>query len=258
MDKFTFIGIDITRKPPHFSYIAVDEDLSPLAIQQCSLPDLLSYLAGIQNARVSINAPLHLNCGLLAHSARKKQNPGRWPNIREIEYAISSISVEIYHTPDTANRNDPMIYYGVYLATLLTEMGYALLDHSSSPRQFFETPASTAFWSLHEPLLMPEESFMGRVQRQLIAYDLDLPVADAMDFFEELTRFRVKNGNVPLGMILPIHELNAWITAYTAWVSWKQPDQLAALGDETEGKIYLPALPKKLHQYDGASQGSLF
>lgn len=99
---------------------------------------------------------------------------------------------------------------------------------------------------------------MGRVQRQLIAFDLDIPVVDAMNFFEELTRFRVKNGNVPLEMILPIHELNAWIAAYTAWICWKQPNQLAVLGDETEGKIYLPARPKKLHQMDGASQGSLF
>lgn len=57
-----------------------------------------------------------------------------------------------------------------------------------------------------------------------------------MDFFEEITRWRLLRGLLPLEKIFSADELNALICAHVAWRAAHQPESLRWQG----GQIALP------------------
>ncbi|MCD6475296.1 MAG: hypothetical protein J7K85_03390 [Anaerolineaceae bacterium] len=258
MDKFTFVGIHINRQAPHFVYIAADEDFSPLAIDNCDEENLLSYLSGQENSFLAINASLQLNQGLLRLSTYKKHTRGRRPNIRKVEYELQQYNIEMYHTPDQISKCAPEVKLGIKLNGYLNDLGYKTFSSDQSSQMFLETPSNAAFWSLIEGNLIPEEGIIGRMQRQQILYDLELPVPNPMTFFEEITRYKLRNGKIPFKKILPACELNAWIGVYTAHKAWSDPDSLTPMGNSEEGSIYLPGFPSKLEQPEENIQIALF
>ncbi|MCD4753322.1 MAG: DUF429 domain-containing protein [Anaerolineaceae bacterium] len=258
MDKFTFIGVHINRQAPHFTYIATDKDFSPLAIDNGDEENLLSYLSGQENSFLAINAPLHLNQGLLQLSSHKRHTRGRRPNIRKVEYELQQHNIEMYHTPDQISKCAPEVKFGVQLNGYLNDLGYKNFLSDQSSRMFFETPSNAAFWSLIEGQLIQEEGIIGRMQRQQILYDLGLPVPNPMAFFEEITRYKLRIGKIPLKQILPACELNAWICVYTAHKAWDDSDSLFSMGNAEEGIIYLPGFLSKLEQPEENIQIALF
>ena len=258
MDKFIFVGIQINHQSPHFSYISMNEDFLPLAIDHGDLENLLSYLAGQEKAILAINAPLHLNQGLLKNKAIQYHTPGKRPNIRLVESEIEAFQIDIYHTPDKIQKCEPEVKLGIELCEYLSELGFQEFPADSASKLFFETPANTAFWSLIEGNIISQENFIGQMQRQQILYDIDLHLTSPMEFMEELTRYKLKNGNVPFEMILPINELNAWVCAYTAFRAWKQPETLTTLGNEEEGFIFLPDFPQSAEPPTENFQEKLF
>jgi len=64
-----------------------------------------------------------------------------------------------------------------------------------------------------------------------------------MRFFEEITRHRLLNNQLPMDRVFSTSELNALIAAYTAFLCSTQPDKVIQLGDAEEGVIYLPDKP---------------
>ncbi|NSW51986.1 MAG: hypothetical protein HPY85_05740 [Anaerolineae bacterium] len=245
MDEFTFVGIDINRKPPHFTFIAVDVDFQPIAIDTGPIESVIAYLSGLQYARISINAPLHLNAGILRKQTQKKNSPGKYPNTRKIEYDLEQLGVTMYHTPDQVLRNDPITASGILLSEYLPQMNM-VEGFTEIPEQnhcYFESPAGASFWSLIDAPLLDEDTLMGCIQRQLILFDLDLPLKNPMEFFEELTRHKIKHGTIPTGMVLPVEELNAWINVYCAIESWRSPERMVRLGCSQEGYVFLPSFP---------------
>ena len=258
MDKFTFIGVHINRQAPHFTYIATDEDFSPLAIDNGDEENLLSYLSGQENSFLAINAPLQLNQGLLQLPSHKSYTRGRKPNIRKVEYELQQYNIEMSHTADQISKCTPDVKFGIRLNEHLNDLGYKTFSSDQSSRMFLETPSNAAFWSLIEGQLIPEEGIIGRMQRQQILFDLELPVPNPMIFFEEITRHKLKIGKIPFKQVLPACELNAWICVYTAHKAWSEPDSLTSMGNSEEGSIYLPGFPSKLDQPDENIQISLF
>ena len=78
------------------------------------------------------------------------------------------------------------------------------------------------------------------MQRQLILGSIEMPVPDAMDFFLEITRFKLMQGELPDENIHSMEELNALAAAHIAWQSAHHPNKLDLLGDLIEGQIALP------------------
>jgi hypothetical protein len=85
----------------------------------------------------------------------------------------------------------------------------------------------------------------GRIQRQMILYDLDLRIPDPMHFFEEITRHRLMQGILPENILYSPGELDAVVAAYTAWLAANTPDRTLAFGDREEGQIILPVAELK-------------
>jgi hypothetical protein len=81
----------------------------------------------------------------------------------------------------------------------------------------------------------------GRLQRQLLLHSLDVKVPDPMEIFEEITRHKILQGDLPLKGLYSVVELEALIAAYTAWLAAHKPDEITPVGDASEGAIFLPA-----------------
>ncbi len=63
-----------------------------------------------------------------------------------------------------------------------------------------------------------------------------------MDFFLEVTRYKLIQGDLPDQDILPFDELNALAAAQVAWLAAQHPDHLDLIGDPDEGQIALPKM----------------
>jgi hypothetical protein len=61
-----------------------------------------------------------------------------------------------------------------------------------------------------------------------------------MNFFEEITRHRLRLGVMPMEYIYHPEQLDALIAAYTAWMAVKQPGGTMRVGGKEEGFIVLP------------------
>ena len=86
-----------------------------------------------------------------------------------------------------------------------------------------------------------KKTLEGRLQRQLLLHSLSIDVPDPMRLFEEITRYKVLQGQLPLEGLYSVEELEALIAAYIAWKAALEPDEITRLGDPKEGEIVLPS-----------------
>ena len=247
-----FMGIDIGSGARPVTYIAVDPDLKPLAIGEGDLPDALAYAAGQQaGVLAAVNAPARPNTGRMANDqVRSSLSPaperGKWKTLRQAEYELITLGVEVPQTPASREHSLPWMKRSFSLVERLERLNYQAYPagkepSEEAPRQWIETQADAAFWSLVGANPLPSGTLEGRMQRQLALADLGLPVPDAMEFFEEITRFKLLKGILPVKYVLSQAEINAWLAVYTAWVAIQHSGELRRFGAEDEGFIYLPS-----------------
>ena len=242
----TFIGVEANRNRAYpFTFAAIDRDLAIRTIGQGTIKDAYAFLAGQKNALAAINFPTTLSKGLLKcgdireKTYAKSQSEGL-ANLRLVEFELLERGVQIARTPGSLKKSPQWMKLGFRLFEELGKLGYCPFPAEGSPRQFFECQGEAAFWNLlgHAPL--KEHTLEGGIQRQLALQSVGLPVPDAMQFFEEITRHHLLNSTLPLGSLFSNEELNALAAAYTAWLAIVQADKVNRIGDEIEGFIFLP------------------
>lgn len=108
--------------------------------------------------------------------------------------------------------------------------GFKSLPEGDHPKQWFETNSQDCFQRLGGHKLLPRRSLEGRLQRSAILYEQGLPLTDPMDIFEEITRFKLIQGQLPLDQIPTSRELDALVAAYLAWMMVNHPRQTQAQG----------------------------
>lgn len=244
-----FVGVEIIRSAGRlrraFVYASLDADMALLAIGRGDQEEVLAYLGGQGSAHVAVNAPRQPNTGAV-NQARTYQNelPFEEPipplNIRLCEYLLQQEGCKIKATPDKIKSCPRWVRRGFRLFKRLDAFGYAPFPNEDGARHSLETRADAVFFRyLHGKMPLPA-SLEGRLQRQLILFDHDLPIPDAMDFFLEVTRFKLIQGDLPDQDIHSFEELNALAAALIAWQAAHQPDQIELLGEPEEGQIALP------------------
>ena len=244
-----FVGVEIIHSAGRlrraFVYAALDADRELLAIGHGDRDEVLAYLGGQGSAHVAVNAPRGPNTGAVNH-ARTYQDglPFEQPiqplNSRLCEYVLQQEGFKIDSTPNKLKDCPRWVRQGVRLFQRLAEFGYVPFPNPEASRQSLETRADAIFWRLLKGKMPLPESLEGRIQRQLILHDQQLPVPDAMDFFLEITRFKLMQGDLPDGDIHSFEELNALAAAQIAWQAAHQQERLELLGDIEEGQITLP------------------
>ena len=240
MDTYTFVGIDVNSRPPYYHLVAIDTQLHFRSELTGDLEELTQFLLRTDKLIIGINAPLSISTGYLAQSNLPKHHPGRWPNCRRVEFELAQHGAPVYFTPNDPNKMPAALSRGFTMSRRLIDLGYEL-STDQTENSLIEVPADAAFWSIVQGEMIEQNQLLGRIQRQMILYELGFQVPDPMAFFEEITRFKIKMGNIPLNLVLTQQQLNARIVAYTAQQLWKNPERVAKLGYQQEGYLYLPA-----------------
>ncbi len=242
----TFIGIDPSAGQRPFVYAALDSNLELIALGQGSLDEVTAFTGGQRSALVAVNAPRQPNTGLMKNEAYRAKlqpvpNPGRWEGCRVAEYQLYQHRISIPHTSAQVQECPRWMQMGFSVFQRLIRFGYELFPNSSSECQVLETYPHAAYSVLLGLIPFPKNSLEGRLQRQLVLHEHHLKIPNPMRIFEEITRFRLLNGVLPLENIFSVQELDALVAAYTAWYVASQPDDHIQLGDPEEGLILLPA-----------------
>ncbi len=243
--RMTFIGIDPTAGKRPIAYAAMDENLKLLALGEGSLDDVVAFAAGHQHACVAISAPRQPNTGIMAKPEIRQAlspapQPGRWRNFRLCEYLLRQHNLHIPRTPGEGENCPNWMLMGFHLYHRLGSLGYRSYGRESSDRCTLEVYPHACFSAMLGILPFHKATLEGRLQRQLILYEVELEIPDPMHFFEEITRSRLLRGVLPSGILYTSAELDALVAAYTAWKLTRYPDQVSAFGDLDEGEIIVP------------------
>ena len=120
-------------------------------------------------------------------------------------------------------------------------LNYRNFPNKDAAHQVLEVYPHASFSVMLEILPFPKHTLEGRIQRQLILYRYDLDIPDPMYIFEEITRHRLLQGQLPIEELYRAEELDALVAAYTAWLAGNEPENISFIGDPREGEIALPA-----------------
>jgi len=247
-----YAGVEIVRSAGHlrraFVYAALDDDRELLALGHGDLDEILAYLGGQQTAIAAINTPHQPNTGAVNSSTTDpnelpSENPSPPVNAGLCEVLLRQEGFKMDFTPKSAESCPGWLRRGFDLYSQLAAFDYLPYPNQDSTRQCLETCRDAVFWRLLGHKLPLPASLEGRLQRQLILSDQQMPVPDAMAFFMEITRYRLVHGDLPDEDIHISEELNALTAALIAWQAAHHPDQVELLGDPNEGQIVLPVSP---------------
>jgi hypothetical protein len=250
MKPTTFIGIDLSQTRPILTFAALDEKPRLLTLQHASLEEILGYIAAQNNAAwVGINAPALPNQGLMKQAEVRQQfnlppNSKTYTNMRRVEYEFLQRGLHIPRTACTPQECPGWMQRGFDLYRQLTSLGFQLYPSPESVPLLLETQPEVAFRALVEQPLYEHRSLEGRLQRQLILFEHGVRVPDPMEFFEEVTRFKLLRSNIPLNMVQAQPDLNALAAAYTVFLAACKPEKVTRLGAPEEGQIVLPLFEK--------------
>lgn len=255
--RTTFIGIDPTAGQRPFTYAALDQNLELLALSAGSLEEVTAFAGGQRAAVVGINAPRQPNQGLMRDEAIREQlsprpNPGRWLGYRVAEYELYQHGISIPPTPPRKEDCPRWMQMGFQVFQRLEHFGYQQFPTEAAECIVFETYPHGAYCALLGITPFPKHTLEGRLQRQLILHENQVRVHNPMRIFEEITRYRLLNGILPLDTLLTVDELDALVAAYTAWYTSRYSTEITVLGEVSEGQIVLP-VPALKRQYQPAS-----
>jgi Protein of unknown function (DUF429) len=254
--QITYLGIDPTSRGRPITYAALSGQLELLALAQGDLEQVLSFVAGQQAALVAVCAPRSPNRGLMQReevreSLSPRPRPGRWLDYRLAEYQLRQRNITTPRTTADESRCPGWMRTGFSVYQRLEQLGYQPYAQDQKGNQSLEAYPHASYTALLERIPLSKHTLEGRLQRQLILHEVGLHIPDPMLVFEEITRYRLIHGILPLETIYSTQELDALVAAFTAWSAGTKPDQVTLLGDAEEGLLVLPVAELK-GRYSGS------
>jgi hypothetical protein len=134
-------------------------------------------------------------------------------------YESSTLAINV-----PSSRSGQELYTS--LTHQLAQAGLRAGAKTSHSKHWIETNAQGCFRALGGHSLWPHRSLEGRLQRCAILYEQGLPLKDPVDMFEEITRYKLVQGILPLEGLPSSKELDALVAAYLAWLSFTRPGQI--------------------------------
>jgi len=240
-----FIGIDPPSGEKPLTYAALDKDLNLIALGREDLTGVVAFVGGQKAAYVGVNAPRRLNQGLMKKDSIRdnlnpRPNPGRYTAFRVAEYNLIQRNIRIPKTPDKTNLCPGWMRNGFLLYKRLEEMGFKDFPAEDHKLQMLEVYPHAAYTTLLKKIPFLKKTLEGRLQRQLLLHSLSISVPDPMRLFEEITRYKIIQGQLPLDDLYTVEELEALIGAYLAWKAASEPDEITLIGERKEGEIVIP------------------
>jgi len=246
-----FIGIDPPSGEKSLTYAALDKDLNLIALGREDLTGVVAFVGGQKAAYVGVNAPRRLNQGLMKKDSIRdrltpRPNPGRYTAFRVVEYNLIQKNIRIPKTPDKVNLCPGWMKNGFLLYKRLEELGFKDSPAEDHKFQMLEVYPHASYTAMLKKIPFLKKTLEGRLQRQLLLHSLSVDVPDPMRLFEEITRYKIIQGQLPLDGLYSVEELEALIAAYTAWKAASEPDDISLVGERNEGEIVIPVKELKL------------
>lgn len=113
----------------------------------------------------------------------------------------------------------------------IVQVGFKPFSAKGNVNRWLETNAQDCYRALIGQSPLPRRTLEGRLQRCAILYEQGLQIRDPLDVFEEITRYKLMQGNLPLEDIYSPKELDALSAAYAAWLAANSPGQTVAVGE---------------------------
>jgi len=243
-----FVGIDPTSGHKSFTYAALDRGLNLVALGEGEIDDVMAFLGGQESAIVAVNAPSHVNHGLVRKNLEKQSlTPHilRGVDMRVAEHELRVRGIAVSGTGARESLCPAWVQVGFALYRKLSKMGFKPYPEEGASHQWLETHPHAAFCVLLDESPLQKSTLEGRLQRELILYENGVRIKDPMDFFEEVTRHKLIRGILPMELVRLPEQLDALVAAYTAWMSTEKPNEVTRIGNKQEGLIVLPASPLK-------------
>ena len=239
-----YIGIDPTSGNKDFSYAVLDGQLKLVTLADADMEEMLAFLGGLPAAVVAVNSPARVNRGLVKQKLEQVHaGPGRavrGVDIRLAEYELRERGISVAGTPSRAEFCPAWMQVGFALHEKLADLEFKPYGNDGAVCQVLETHPFACYCALAEGVPFSKPTLEGRLQRQLILNDKGLGINDAMAFFEEITRFKLMKGVLPMDTLYSPDQLDVLVAAYTAWVAANRPEEVTRVGDRDEGQIILP------------------
>jgi hypothetical protein len=197
---FIFTGIDISSGRKPLTYAVLDHDLRVVLLERCDVSYVIAHLDQHKKAILGVNTLSVMG----AASSEKRQK----------------------------------IYDGIRQEIIRAGIKPYLTSNAS--KQWVETNPLECFRSLSGQAPQSRRTLGGLIQRALILYDQGLQIDDPMEFFEEITRYHLLAGVMPLELLYSASELDALAAAYVTWMLINKPVQVDLTKESGEGMILIP------------------
>ncbi|MGA2489257.1 MAG: DUF429 domain-containing protein [Anaerolineales bacterium] len=244
----SFVGVDPTAGRYSFTFAAVEQDCQLIALAAGDLNDVLTFVTAHQAVVVAVNAPPRPNLGLVRKKL-EKQNLAlgqlRGSNMRQAESELHERGISLSPTPSQREACPAWMQMGFDLYQRLEEAGFKQYPAENTTHQWLETHPHAAFCALLGKLPLPKPTLEGRLQRQIILYEKGAGIKDPMEFFEEITRYKLLHGALPMELVYTTEELDTLMAAYMAYCVMNCPQDMILIGDIREGQVALPVAELK-------------
>jgi predicted RNA binding protein YcfA (HicA-like mRNA interferase family) len=243
-----FVGIHPSSGHKSFTYAALNKDLNLFTLAEGEVNDVTTFIAKQGPVTVAIDSSAGINRGLVREITKKRAvtpNQIRRTDLRMAEHELRERGIAVTKTAASVASCPIWMQAGFELYRKLEKMGLQKYPKKGSDHQVLETHSHACFCALvgHAPLA--RLSLEGRLQRQIILYECGVRIKDPMDFFEEITRYKIAKGIWPTELLYLPDQLDALAAAYTAWLATEKQGKLTGVGDEREGRIILPVTELK-------------
>ncbi|MBM3181009.1 MAG: DUF429 domain-containing protein [Chloroflexi bacterium] len=238
-----FVGVDPTSGHKSFTYAALDKDLHLLALAAGEMEDVIAFIEGQKSAVVAVNAPAGVNLGLVRERLKKAlptPHQIRSGEFRVAEFELRERGISVSGTPASAAISPAWMQLGFELYRKLEKLGFRKHPAENEPCQIMETHPHACFCVMAGSIPLSKPSLEGKLQRQLILYEHGLRIKDPMEFFEEITRYKMTKGLWPIQLLYLPEQLDALVAAYVAFLAVAKPWHVCSIGDQKEGLIVLP------------------
>jgi hypothetical protein len=238
-----FVGITPASGHKSFTYAALDKDLNLFALADGEIDDVTAFLGGQSVATVAVNSPAGVNRGLVREMTKSKMLTPyqiRRTELRLAEHELRERGIAMTKTPSTVDLCPAWIQLGFELYRKLGKIGFQKYPESDSAYQMLETNPHACYCVMAGQVPLARLSLEGRLQRQIILFEHGLRIKDPMDFFEEITRYKLVKGIWPMELLYQPDQLDSLVAAYAAWLAINKQEHTLSLGDVKEGYVVLP------------------
>jgi hypothetical protein len=153
-------------------------------------------------------------------------------DMKDVGAILSELdSVTVCVAANSKSRSAKSVNTSSMFYEQLEKMSFRPYPAQNERRQWFRADADESFRALLQRKLLSRRTLEGRIQRALVLYDQGLQISDPMEFFEEITRYKLMQGILPFENLFSSKELDALVGAYVAWMTVNKPGQFIMQGE---------------------------